>query len=171
MAKAERKYLAHYLDANFDTTYANTNYIRIGKDLEEFSVEMSPNIETKSNILGENSVLHTGYEVTASADPVYYEYDEKLTEKLMEIAMLRKSADECKTSYVEVLLKPGENGADPTVVRAVREDVKLIPTSYGGDTSGVQVPFTINFDGNRVEGDFEKNTDGKWIFTAKSTGL
>lgn len=154
--KAERKYLAHYLDGNFDLTYVDTNYVRIGKDLEEFVVELSPNIETKANILGENSVLHTGYETTASADPVYYEYDDTLTEKIMEIAMLRKSADSCKTSYVEVLLKPGTTSSDaPTVVRAVREDVLLIPTSYGGDTSGVQVPFTINFNGNRVEGDWD----------------
>ena len=154
--KAERKYLAHYLDGNFDLTYADTNYVRIGKDLEEFVVELSPNIETKANILGENSVLHTGYETTASADPVYYEYDDTLTEKIMEIAMLRKAGDSCKTSYVEVLLKPGTSSTDaPTVVRAVREDVLLIPTSYGGDTSGVQVPFTINFNGNRVEGDWD----------------
>lgn len=157
--KAERKYLAHYLDGNFDLTYADTNYVRIGKDLEEFVVELSPNIETKANILGENSVLHTGYETTASADPVYYEYDDTLTEKIMEIAMLRKSADSCKTSYVEVLLKPGATSDEaPTIVRAVREDVLLIPTSYGGDTSGVQVPFTINFNGNRVEGDWDLET-------------
>jgi hypothetical protein len=76
----------------------------------------------------------------------------------MEIAMLRKTGDECKTSYVEVLLKPGEDGADPTVIRAVREDVYVIPTSYGGDTSGVQVPFTVNFAGNRVEGTFDLTT-------------
>ena len=168
MAKAERKYLAHYLDGAFDMTYASTNYVRIGKDLEEFSVELSPNIETKSNILGENSVLHTGYETTASADPVYYEYDDALTEKIMEIAMLRKSGDSCKTSYVEVLLKPSENGGDPTVLRAVREDVLLIPTSYGGDTSGVQVPFTVNFNGNRTEGTWDLKTK---TFTATGTGL
>ena len=155
--KAERKYLAHYLDAAFDTTYAATNYVRIGKDLEEFAVELSPSIETKSNILGENSVIHQGYETSATADPVYYEYDDALTEKLMEIAMLRQSGDACKTSYVEVLLKPTEGGK-PTVVRAVREDVLLIPSSYGGDTSGVQIPFTVNFNGNRTEGTFDLDT-------------
>jgi hypothetical protein len=167
--KAERKYLAHYLDGNFDLTYSDTNYVRIGKDLEEFVVELSPNIETKANILGENSVLHTGYETTASADPVYYEYDDTLTEKIMEIAMLRRAGDACKTSYVEVLLKPGASSSDaPTVVRAVREDVLLIPTSYGGDTSGVQVPFTVNFNGNRTEGtwDIESRT-----FTPNGVGL
>ena len=168
MAKAERKYLAHYLDAAFDTTYAATDYVRIGKDLEEFSVELNPVVDTVQNILGENSVQHTGYEASAEASPVYYEYDDGLTEKVMEFAMLRKAGDSCKTSYVEVLLKPGEDGGQPTVIRAVREDVLLIPTSYGGDTTGVQIPFSVNFTGNRTEGSFDLQTKK---FTANDTGI
>lgn len=156
--KAERKYLAHYLDAAFDTSYQATDYVKLGRDLEEFSVELNPDVETKKNILGENSVLHKGYEASSEADPVYYEYDDTLTEKMMKIAMLRLSGDACKTSYVEVLLKPGEDGAEPTVIRAIREDVVVVPNSYGGDTSGVQVPFSINYAGNRVEGDFDLAT-------------
>ena len=167
--KAERKYLAHFLDAAFDTSYNETEYVRIGKDLTEFNVELSPEINTSANILGENSVQHNGYGASASAAPVYYEYDDALTEKIMEIAMLRKSGDACRTSYVEVLLKPAASSADePAVVRAVREDVLLIPTSYGGDTSGVQVPFTVNFTGNRTEGTFDIKTKK---FTATDTGL
>ena len=156
--KAARKYLAHYVDAAFDTTYAKTEYVLLGKDLEEFTIDLSPDIETKKNILGENSVKHNGYDASSAADPIYYEYDDKLTEKLMEIAMLRKEGDECKSSYVEVLLKPSENGAAPTVVRAVREDVYIVPQSYGGDTSGVQVPIEIKFAGNRVDGTFDLET-------------
>lgn len=153
--KAERKFLAHYIDSAFDTTYAAPDYVRLGKDLEEFTVELNPDVETSKNILGENSVKHNGYDASSDADPVYYEYDDALTEKMMEIAMLRLSGDACKTSYVEVLLKPGEGGAEPEVLRAVREDVFVIPNSYGGDTSGVQVPFSINYAGNRTEGTFD----------------
>ena len=164
--KAERKFLAHFVDAAFDATYKATNYVRIGKDITELSVELNPNIETSQNILGENSVAHNGYEASTDADPVYYEYDDDLTEKVMEIAMLRQTGDACKTSYVEVLMKPGASVDDaPTVIRAVREDVLLIPTSYGGDTSGVQVPFTINYTGNRVSGTFDLSTKK---FTANS---
>jgi hypothetical protein len=156
--KAERKYLAHYIDSAFDTSYAAAAYVLIGKDLEDFSVELNPDVETKKNILGENSVVHNGYEASATAAPVYYEYDDALTEKIMEIAMNRDTGDACKTSYVEVLLKPGEGDAAPTVIRAVREDVYVIPTSYGGDTSGVQVPFEIRFAGNRTPGSFDVTT-------------
>ena len=158
MSKVERKYLAHYLDAAFDKTNAATEYVRLGKDLEDFSVDLNPDVEVGKNILGENSVKHNGYEASSSADPVYYEYNDALTEKIMDIAMGRKTGDECKTSYVEVLLKPGEKGAAPTVIRAYREDVYIIPTSYGGDTSGVQVPFEIRYAGNRVEGTFDTET-------------
>lgn len=165
MAQAERKYLAHYIDSVFDTTYAAPEYVRLGKDLEEFTVELNPDVETTKNILGENSVKHNGYEASSDADPVYYEYDDALTEKMMEIAMLRQSGDACKTSYVEVLLKPGADGAEPKVIRAVREDVFVIPNSYGGDTSGVQVPFSINYAGNRTEGTFDLKTKK---FTANS---
>jgi hypothetical protein len=163
--KADRKYLAHYLDSAFDITYAAPKYVRLGKDLEEFTIELNPDVESSKNILGENSVKHKGYEASSDADPVYYEYDDALTEKMMEIAMLRKSGDSCKTTYVEVLLKPGEDGAEPTVVRAVREDVFVIPNSYGGDTSGVQVPFSINYAGNRTEGTFDIKTK---TFTANA---
>lgn len=151
--KAERKYLAHYLDSAFDASYASTAYVRLGADLEEFSVELNPDIETSKNILGENSVKHNGYEASADADPVYFDYDDALTEKIMEIAMLRKTGDSCKTSYVEVLL-----GSSGTVIRAVREDCYVVPNSYGGDTSGVQIPFTIHFAGNRTEGSFDVNS-------------
>lgn len=166
--KAARKYLAHYLDAAFDTSYESAEYVLLGKDLEEFTVELNPDIETKKNILGENSVKHNGYDASSAADPIYYDYDDKLSGKLMEIAMLRKEGDHCKTSYVEVLLKPGEDGAAPEVVRAVREDVYVVPQSYGGDTSGVQVPIEIKFAGNRVEGEFDLSTKK---FTPKSESL
>lgn len=154
--KAERKYLATYLDAAFDRTYAATDYTRLGKDLEEFNEELNPNVESRSNILGENTVVHNGYEISSSASPYYYEYDDALSEKIMEIAMNRLTGDACKTSKVDVLLKPGASASDaPTVIAAWREDVYVIPTSVGGDTSGVQTPFTIHNAGNRVKGTFD----------------
>jgi hypothetical protein len=166
--KAERKYLATFLDAAFDTTYAGANYVRLGKDLEEFNDEMNPDVETVKNILGENAVKHNGYEVSADADPFYYEYDDALSEKVMEIAMNRLTGDACRTSKVDVLLKPGADGAAPEVAGAWREDVLLIPNSVGGDTSGVQTPFTIHAAGNRVKGTFDMSTKK---FTPSENGL
>ena len=159
--------MAHLLDAAFDLKYTNTDYVRLGADLEELSTDLSPDVETKQNILGENSVVHNGYEASTDADPYYYDYDDALSQKILDIALGRLTGDACKTSYVEVVLKPGANGGSPTVVTAWREDVLVIPNSYGGDTSGVQVPFTIHHAGNRVKGTFDMST---MKFTA-GTGL
>lgn len=152
----ERKYLAHYVDAAFDTTYESTSYVRLGKNLEEYNEELNPDVEVTVNILGEQSVQHSGYEVQADVDPFYYEdYDDTLSKKIMELANTRATGDKCKTSMVDVLLKPGESEETaPTVVWAYREDVYLIPNSVGGDTSGIQTPFTLYKAGNRVKGTF-----------------
>ena len=39
-----------------------------------------------------------------------------------------------------------------------REDVWVVPESVGGDTSGVQIPFTVYNAGNRVKGTFDLTT-------------
>lgn len=157
--KSDRKYLATLIDAAFDMTYAATNYVRLGDDLEELNEELNPDVETKKNILGENSVIHNGYEVSSDVSPYYYSNDEALSEKLKEIAMLRLKGDDCKTTKVDVWLKEGETASSkPIVVDAYREDVYVVPNSVGGDTSGVQIPFTIYNAGNRVKGTYDLDT-------------
>ena len=155
----ERKYLAHYIDSAFDTTYKATEYVRLGKDLEKYAIELNPDVETKKNILGENSVAVSGYEVSSSVDPYYYDYDEALSEKIMDIAMNRTTGDGCKTTTIDVLLKPGATAdAAPTVVWAYREDCYIVPQSVGGDTTGIQIPFELHRAGNRVKGTFDLTT-------------
>lgn len=155
----ERKYLAHYLDGAFDTTYAAAAYVRLGKDLEEYNLNLSPSVESKQNILGENSVAVNGYTASSDVAPYYYEYDESLSEKIMEIGMKRITGDGCKTSVVDVLLKPGATeDVAPSVVWAYREDCYVVPTSIGGNTSGVQIPFTIHRAGNIKKGTFDPST-------------
>lgn len=151
MAKIERKYLAHFLDASFGGE--TTNYIRLGKDLEEYAEELNPDVEINKNILGEQNVVHNGYEVQSEIDPYYAYTGDPLFERLAEIANERKTGDACITTKVDVLLK-----ADGTVDWAYREDVWVIPNSVGGDTSGVQIPFTVYNVGNRVKGAFDLTT-------------
>lgn len=152
MEKIERKYLAHYLDAKFgvkgaeEQTYV-PNYVRLGKDLEEYNEELNPDVELKRNILGEQSVNHSGYEVQSEVDPYYASEGDALFTQLAKIANERLTGDACITTKVDVLLS-----SDGTVVWAYREDVWVVPKSIGGDTSGVQIPFTLYNAGNRVKG-------------------
>lgn len=146
-AKIERKYLAHFIDAGFGDT---VNYVRLGKDLEEYNEELNPDVEINKNILGEQTVQHNGYEVQSEVEPFYAREGDALFTQLCTIANERKTGDDCKTTKVDVLLS--ESG---TVVWAYREDCYVVPNTVGGDTSGVQVPFTVYNDGNRVAGTWD----------------
>ena len=151
MAKIERKYLAHFINAapqNSETA----DYERLGKDLEEFSPELSAQVETKKNILGESSILISSYEKTASVEPYYAEADTGLFQRLQGIIDNQQVLDQLKADVVEVKLwETAEGSAYP----AVLEEAYIEVTSYGGDTTGYQIPFTLHYTGVKIKGTFD----------------
>lgn len=152
MSKIERKYLAHFIDATFGS--GNTpNYVRLGDDLEEYNIELNPDVEVTKNIKGEQSVKHNGYEVQSEVDPYYAVVGDALFTKLASIANGRLTGDDCMTTVVDVLL-----ASDGTVVWAYKEDACVVPKTLGGDTSGVQIPFSVYNAGNRVSGTWDNST-------------
>ena len=155
MAKIERKYLAHFINAAAPSAEAAV-YQRLGKDLEEFSPEMSAQVDTKKNILGETSILISSYEKTASVEPYYAEKGDPLFDRLQEIIDNQLVLDDLLTDVVEVKLWEGEDGT--TSYPAYKEDAYIEVTSYGGDTTGYQIPYNLHFTGNRVKGTFDVKT-------------
>ena len=150
MAKIERKYLAHFINTSADAELAG--YERLGKDLEEYSPELSAQVDTKKNILGETSVVISGYEKTGAVEPYYAEQGSQLFARLQNIIDNSLVLDELKADVVEVKLwETEENGTYP----AIKEEVYIEVTSYGGDTTGYQIPFTLHYTGNRVHGTFD----------------
>lgn len=149
MAKIERKFMAHYI--NTDTTGSSPEYIRLGKDLEEYSPEMSAEVEKKKNILGETSVLISSYEKSGSVEPYYAEKGDSLFERLQAIIDGNLVLDDLKTDVVEVKLWETEaSGAYP----AIKEEAYIEVSSYGGDTTGYQIPFTLHYTGVKTNGKF-----------------
>jgi len=146
MAKIERKYLAHYIGTGEGA------FERLGKDLEEFSPELAAQVDTKKNILGENSVVISGYEKTGAVEPYYAESDSQLFQKLQAIIDGDLVLDDLKCDVVEVKLwEQAVDGKYP----AVKEQAYIEVTSYGGDTTGYQIPFTLHFTGEKVKGSFD----------------
>lgn len=153
MAKIERKYLAHYI--NTTTPGGEAAYERLGKDLEEYTPELAAEVETKKNILGETSILISSYEKTASVEPYYAEKDSALFTRLQAIIDGGLVLDDLKTDVVEVKLWEAEtSGAYP----AIREEAYIEVTSYGGDTTGYQIPFTLHYTGVKTKGTFDPST-------------
>lgn len=137
-----------YIDAAFSSDKTGYQWYLVGKDIEEMSTDLSPDVETVKNILDETSVKDNGYEPSMEADPFYADPADPLYPKLRDIAMGRKKGDECKTTILEVIVE--DTAAESHL--AYIEDIYLKPSSIGGDTSGVSIPFTVYYAGNRTKG-------------------
>ena len=144
MSKIERKYLAHYI--NVAASGAEPVYERLGKDLEEYSVEMGAQVEKKKNILGETAVCISGYEKTAAVETFYAEEGSELYKRLQAIIDNGMVLDQLKTDVVEVKLWEGAS--------ATKEEVYIEIKSYGGNTTGYQIPFALHYTGKRELGVF-----------------
>lgn len=149
MAKIERKYLAHFINAA--AVGGEAIYERLGKDLEEYSPELAAEVETKKNIFGETSVVISSYEKTAAVEPFYAEKNSALFARLQAIIDDSLVLDDLKTDVVEVKLwEDATSGGYP----AIKEEVIIEVTSYGGDTTGYQIPFTLHYTGVKTKGTF-----------------
>lgn len=156
-SKFKRQYLAHYIDSSFGS--GTVSYLRLGKDLEEFSIEMNPDVESKTNILGESSTNVKGYQPQASVESFYAYKGDELYEHLAECLNERETGSGLETTVVDVLVE-----SDGTVVWAYRENVLAVPNSIGG-SDGVQIPFEIYYNGNRTKGSWNAETK---TFTAQT---
>ena len=129
--KIERKYMAHFLNAAFGSGTAS--YCRLGNDLEEYSPELSANVEKKNNILGQTSITIDSYQKQGEVAPYY----------------------DLKTDIVEVKLW-GEASAN--AYPAIKEECYIEIVSYGGDTTGYQIPFNVHYTGVKTKGTFNIST-------------
>lgn len=150
--KIQRKYMAHYLNAGFAAEEAA--YVRLGRDLEEYAPELNANVEKKTNILGQTSVVIDSYEKQGEVAPFYAEEGDPLFEKLQAILDGDLVLDELKTDIVEVKLWDENEGAYP----AVKEECYVEIVSYGGDTTGYQIPFNVHYTGVKTRGTFAPDT-------------
>ncbi|MGN0983636.1 MAG: hypothetical protein ACI4OI_02240 [Gemmiger sp.] len=151
--KIERKYMAHFLNAAFGS--GTDSYVRLGDDLEEYSPELSANVEKKTNILGQTSVIIDSYQKQGEVAPYYAKSGDALFEKLQAILDGSLALDDLKTDMVEVKLwQTASTGAYP----AVKEEVYIEIVSYGGDTTGYQIPFNVHYTGVKTTGTFNPAT-------------
>lgn len=146
--KLNREALMHYLDYSFARTIGSATWEILGDDIEEMSNELNPDMETVKNILGQSKTRDNGYEPTMDADPFYADPEKKLYPKIRDIALKRLKGDACKTLMLEVIVED----TDAENHLAYVQEVIVKPQSYGGDTSGLNIPFQVSEDGARTEG-------------------
>lgn len=163
--KLKRSALAHFLDEGFDAKadISAASWFLIGKDVEDLSVNLNPNVTQKKNILDETSVEDEGYEPSFDVDTYFADpSDGPFYEKIKSIAMDRLTGDDCKTRILEMLVDRTEAPFDAWV-----EDVIIKPQSYGGAQGGVRIPYNVAYCGNRRKGTV--TMEGKKpVFTEKT---
>lgn len=146
--KLERAALAHYLDYSFAGSASTATWEILGDDIEEMSVELNPDTETKKTILGQTKVQDNGYEPSMDADPYYADPEKNLYPKIRDIALDRLKGDKCKTLMLEVIVED----TDAAKHLAYVQEVIVKPQSYGGDTAGINIPFNVSENGTRTKG-------------------
>ena len=154
--KIKRKFMAHFVDSALPGT-DTTAFVRLGADLEEYNTEMNANVETKSNILGETSVTLDSYQPQASVEPYYAVVGDPMFERLQKIVDERQTLDDLKTTVAEVHLWEEQSEKAGSFV-AYLEEAIIEVSSYGGDTTGYQIPFNLHYTGNRQKGLFDLST-------------
>ena len=124
-------------------------------------------MDVHTNILGEPYILHAGYQPQSSVETFYAtnkttDAAKALYDWLLSIVLDRLTGDDCKTSLITALIDMN----DPTGIAtwAYKEDCIVVPQTFGGDTSGIQLPFQIINAGKRVKVRFS-------LSTLKITGL
>lgn len=167
--KLNREALAHYLDTAWNKKVTDADKAAweiLGDDIEDMSVEMNPDTSQTKNILGQTKTTDNGFTPSMSADPWYANTDSKLYTHMRDIAFEQLKGDARKTLMLEVLVEDTEATEHTAYVR----EVKATPTSYGGGTEGVNIPFTVDFDGAFVKGTVtaESVKAGAPVFTAGS---
>ena len=152
--KMQRKFFQNFIDTTMNGT--TPSWYRLGTDLSEFNIELNPDTETGKNILGESTFTHNGFEISASAEPFYAREGDALFEKLQNIIDQKLQYDGCFTQMLEVHL--WDDGTTSGTYKAFSQQCYLVPSSYGGDTSGYQIPFTVNVVGEKVPGYYNVST-------------
>jgi hypothetical protein len=167
MAKLNREAYLCYIDTKFTKTVSGAStatFEVIGSDIEEMTFDLSPDTERIKNILGQTKTRDNGYEASMESDPFYADPESALYAKLKEIAFERKKGDDCKTLLLEVIVEDTE----ATTHTAYLREVMVKVNSIGGDTTGVNFPFTVSEDGAMVKGTVTAAsvTSGSPVFTA-----
>ena len=165
MGKIERKYMAHFIDSTFHFNGIGSNiswtpsWYRLGEDLEEYVVELEPIGGVEKNFRGDDVVILSGYNMQGEVDTYYAYPNDAMFAKLQSIIDNTKTNADCLSIAAEVQLwHTGSTGTTTGYITVVRPCV-VVPVGYGGDTSGYQIQFEVQYLNNFTKhGLFTENT-------------
>lgn len=116
----------------------------LGKDNDDLSKELNPDVETSKNVLGETTVTHSGYEPEISVDPYYIDPSRKMYKHLAEVAIEEKYGEADVLGYFgEAHFTTANPNTKKMTGYVYIRQAYYVPQSVGGDTSGWAIPVNI----------------------------
>lgn len=156
-----RKEFRHFVNVG---TTQEPEWELLGEGIEELSREMNNNVETTNDILGNTTTTVTKGNQVSSFDPFKCRKDSKLFAKLYKIYTDDLELSDCEMEFLEVSIfdKTAEN-----TYNAIKQTGAVDLKSVGGDTTGLDMPFDVNYIGEKTKGTFNASTK---TFTPASVG-
>lgn len=135
--------------------YSETpDWVPIGEDNDEITREMNDEVDAKANVLGKINIDHSKGPETTEIDPIAIRGNDKLSAILYYIWKYKLKGDKATLKFAEVTLADKQTSGDNTVYGAFTESAVVQLSSWGGDTSKLNAPVTLNWKGDRVHGTF-----------------
>lgn len=161
--KAVRKLLRTYVNVG---TEAEKEWYLLGSGIEDSSIELNPDTESVTDILGVMKTDVKKWEPSQSFDPFTVKGGSKLAFKLHDI-WLNKTPE--LLSQFEVLIVYKYLGEETTGYDAELQTGCTINISSIGGSAYVDMPIEISYSNNSTRGTV-KFTDGEPTFTGATVG-
>lgn len=143
-----RKEFMHFVNVG---TTEEAEWELLGEGIEELSREMNNNVENTTDILGNNTTTVTKGNQVSSFDPFKCRRNSKLFAKLYQIYTDDLELSDVEMEFLEVsVFDKVSEGTYSAVKQTGAIDLK----SIGGDTTGLDMPFDVNYVGSKTKGTF-----------------
>lgn len=156
----DRKLLILYMNTGKDSA---PEWHAIGKRVEDSSMEMDWQEESKNDILGSTYSTMKRPIITQSFDPCELDSEDKAQEMIWNKAI--KDQDAAALCNMDLLVVHAYAGTADTAVFAERYPSSMVKPSSLGGSSNVGMPIDVTFGGKRATGTASV-VDGAVTFTA-----
>jgi hypothetical protein len=144
--KAPRKLLITYVNVG---TATEKEWFLVGSGVEDSSIELNPNTETTTDILGVTTTSVTKWEPSQGFDPFTVKGGSKLAFKLHDIWVSKKPELLSQFEVLIVYTYVGDTGAGFDA--ELQKNCTINVTSIGGDAY-VDMPIEINYSNDSERG-------------------
>ena len=130
-------------------------WVPIGEDNDEITRTMNNEIDATKNVLGKTNIDHSPGAQVTEIDPIAIRGNDALSSILYMINKYDLTGDKAVLQCMEVTLADKQtDGSYGAFIESAIVDL----TSWGGDTTKLNAPISLNWKGDKVHGTYSPST-------------